>query len=227
MRIRMGINSASISKRSKTPINLKQGLMDPTLFSLILSNLITIGFAFALNLDIMTILWVYWCQSVIIGLFNFFRILSLKNFSSRGLKVNGRGVETTSAIKVMLAFFFAFHYGFFHLIYAFFLGAFTFANMTGTTLLSASAFGYIGFMAFIFFANHLFSFLYNLKKDVGKQNIGRVMAYPYARIIPMHLTIIFGGMFLVTGAGGPIVLVFFLGLKTLADVAMHFSEHSK
>ena len=93
MRIRMGINSASISKRSKTPINLKQGLMDPTLFSLILSNLITIGFALALNLDIMTILWVYWSQSVIIGLFNFFRILSLKNFSSRGLKVNGRGVE--------------------------------------------------------------------------------------------------------------------------------------
>jgi len=46
------------------------------------------------------------------------------------------------------------------------------------------------------------------------------MFFPYARIIPMHLTIIFG-MLLGKGA-----IVLFLTLKTLADMIMHVLEHN-
>ena len=45
------------------------------------------------------------------------------------------------------------------------------------------------------------------------------MFYPYARIIPMHLTIVFGFNF-----GGALIL--FLVLKTFADVIMHIVEHN-
>ena len=45
------------------------------------------------------------------------------------------------------------------------------------------------------------------------------MFYPYARIIPMHLTIIFGSSF-----GGTLPL--FLVLKTFADAIMHVVEHN-
>ncbi len=227
MRIALGKASVNAPITVTTPASIKQRLADPTVISLILSNLLAIGFALAFNLNIMAILWVYWSQSVIIGFFNFFRILSLKKFSTEGIKVNYKPIEATNKTKVMMAFFFAFHYGFFHLVYAFFLGAFTFANMTGSPSLSIPDFGYIGLMAIVFFANHLFSFRYNRKRDEKKQNIGRVMGYPYARIIPMHFTIILGGMFLASGTGGTVVLVFFLGLKTLADVAMHLLEHAK
>ena len=52
-----------------------------------------------------------------------------------------------------------------------------------------------------------------------------LMSRPYARIIPMHLTIILGGFFLMSGIVNVFVLVLFLVLKTGADLKMHFSEH--
>lgn len=73
--------------------------------------------------------------------------------------------------------------------------------------------------ALIFFLNHLFSYLYNRPKDTKKQNIGSLMFYPYARIIPMHLTIIFG-------PACNLSLPLFLLLKTIADVIMHSVEHN-
>ena len=60
------------------------------------------------------------------------------------------------------------------------------------------------------------------------------MSYPYARILPMHLTIIIGFIFiskeitLVWGSffvSEKIILLFFLALKMIADVKMHLNEH--
>ena len=50
-------------------------------------------------------------------------------------------------------------------------------------------------------------------------NLGTLMFMPYARVIPMHLTIIFG-----TQIGDGAVWLFVL-LKTGADVVMHKVEH--
>ena len=47
------------------------------------------------------------------------------------------------------------------------------------------------------------------------------MFFPYARIVPMHITIVIGGAFLANQAA----LFMFLALKTIADIAMHVSEH--
>ena len=47
------------------------------------------------------------------------------------------------------------------------------------------------------------------------------MFFPYVRIIPMHVFILFGAFAM--GSGG--ALVFFLILKALADEAMHALEH--
>ena len=51
------------------------------------------------------------------------------------------------------------------------------------------------------------------------QNIGRMMFSPYARIIPMHLIIIFGAFL------GKSSLIIFLLLKTAADIVMHSVKH--
>jgi len=168
--------------------------------------------------DLGTILIIYWIQSVIIGFFNFFRILGLKEFSTEGFMVNGRAVEPTRKTKIQVAWFFAFHYGFFHLIYAIFLiSVFIAPEDSGPISLSLI----LGSGA-IFFANHLFSYFYNRKRDTGEENIGQVMFLPYARILPMHLMIIFG-VFLKGSFG----LIIFIVMKTIADLVMHIFEHKK
>jgi len=55
-------------------------------------------------------------------------------------------------------------------------------------------------------------------------NIGTMMFFPYLRIIPMHLTIIFGSDY-AKGSSGALIL--FLVLKTIADLIMHMIEHAK
>ena len=64
--------------------------------------------------------------------------------------------------------------------------------------------------------------LQNIRRDAaGRPNIGTLMSLPYARILPMHLTIVFGGLFF----GGIGAFLLFGALKVVADVIMHTIEH--
>lgn len=193
-------------------------LGDPSLWFLLLSNLAAIFFATKENWNLSTVMWVYWFQSITIGFFNFIRILQLTEFSTEGFKINGQPAQPTQGTKIFTAFFFLFHYGFFHFGYLMFLltGTFTKAYGNSSNFIELK---YIFLTALLFFINHLFSYVYNRPKDTKKQNIGSLMFYPYVRIIPMHLTIIFGSAF-----GGALPL--FLVLKTFADGIMHVVEHN-
>ncbi|MBI2593474.1 hypothetical protein HYW44_02420 [Candidatus Daviesbacteria bacterium] len=192
----------------------KYFLFDFSTISLLFSNIIIIILAVAQKWDVATVLWVYWMQSIIIGFFQFLRILSLKNFSTENFTINNRSVEPTPGTKLYTAFFFLFHYGFFHFIYAIFL-----FNFFTNKLLN---FTYLFMGGFIFFLNHFFSFYHNRIVDQQKtQNIGQLIFAPYARIIPMHLIIIFGAFL------GQSTLIVFLLLKTLADLVMHIFKHQK
>ncbi|MBU7045788.1 MAG: hypothetical protein HXS54_05075 [Theionarchaea archaeon] len=185
---------------------------DTSLWILILTNGATIYFSVSKDWSLLTIMIVYWVQSVIIGTFSFFRILSLKEFSTENFYINDKQVPPTEKTKHSTAYFFAFHYGFFHAIYASFLFV-TAENVNVLYILSGGL---------LFFVDHFFSFRYNRKRDEKKKrNIGTLMFFPYARIIPMHLIIVFYGAFL--SGKGP--LIAFLGLKTAADAIMHIIEH--
>lgn len=193
---------------------LKAGISDSSFISLLISNILIIILALVQKWDISTVLWVYWMQSVIIGFFQFLRILSLKNFSTDNFTINNKSVLATNGTKIFTAFFFLFHYGFFHLVYAILLFNFL------TT--QPPDFTYIFTGGLIFFINHTFSFYYNIIIDRTKmQNIGQLMFSPYVRIIPMHLVIIFGAIL------GQASLTIFLVLKTLADLIAHIYKHQK
>ncbi|MBU0649417.1 hypothetical protein KJ969_04985 [Patescibacteria group bacterium] len=181
-------------------------------YSLILANLATIVLAVAQGWNFSTLIWSYWLQSLIIGLFQFFKILDLKQFSAKGFKINNRPAKPTPGTKYFTAVFFVIHFGGFHFVYSVFLASSARQAEWGSILLVSA----------VFLANHLFSYFRNREEDRQKiKNIGTMLFFPYARIIPMHLTILFG-FFLI---GGPISLVFFLLLKTAADVVMHKIEH--
>ena len=50
---------------------------------LVLANLVTIGFAVWENWDVRELLWIYWIQGLIIGMFGWVRILNLKRFTPK------------------------------------------------------------------------------------------------------------------------------------------------
>jgi len=192
--------------------------------AILLSN----GFAILLALfqgwPIFPLLLIYCSQSVIIGGFNFARIMKLKKFSSEGLTSNGRPVPENKKGKRSVAFFFAIHFGLFHLGYLIFIwgGAANFVEtFEGEKSLRIEIL-WILFAVIGFLISHWFSFRKNVEADLeNRPNIGTMMFLPYLRIIPMHLTILIGGAI----ASGGWILIAFMSLKTGADYLMHIAEH--
>jgi len=208
----------------------------PTLVSLLAANIAVMALAVIQGWSLLPLLWVYWFQSVIIGFFNFFRILGLKEFSTKNFRINNRPVEATEGTKNFTALFFAVHYGLFHLGYLGFLvmmpvmdvftGPFNASGGPQAVQLMPliNAAPWILLSAAVFFANHYYSYRYYKNKPKKKQNIGTIMFYPYARIFPMHLMIV-GGFLFFGDAMQTLAVVLFLLLKTGADLAMHYVEH--
>ena len=192
--------------------------------SLIFSNLLVIIFAVVDKLSAIDVLWIYWTQSVIIGLFNFVKMITLKKFTTTGFKQGNKQPLATRATKISMSVFFLFHYGFFHFIYAVFLGSFSTFGVSGSNEFQS---GYFLYSTGMFFISYLIEFL-NSKNEEGEElpNIGKIMFAPYARIIPMHLTIILGGFIAAAGSTfstdtNLTIIVLFIGIKTLVDLLTH------
>jgi hypothetical protein len=188
--------------------------VDASCRSLLIVNAIAIVCAVIEKWDLSTVMVIYWCQNIVIGLFNILRIMSV-----RLPDVPQVSFRAAAAGRGALALFFAFHYGLFQFGYFSFLKG-AFMNLDK---------GFVIFTVLTFALNHAYSFFFNYSKDNSRMDIGRLMFLPYQRIIPMHLTIIFGGAALLLFRSSPAaslaVLVFFLFLKTYADIVMHIYEH--
>ena len=183
---------------------------------LILSNILTIIIALWQKWNISNVMWIYWGQSIIIGYYNWKRIRSLKQFSTENFQMNDKYVAPTKETQRQVASFFVMHYGLFHLAY------FVFLYKERIDLGRSDIIGII-ICIILFGFNHRFSFKQNLESDLSrKPNIGTIMFFPYARILPMHLTIVTGNHFAKNTSGS---LILFLGLKSLADLIMHLIEH--
>jgi len=180
---------------------------------LIVTNLVVIYLAITQNWDTREILLTYWLQSVIIGIFQFIKILDLQQFAADGVLIGSRLLTNNNQIKRFYALFFLFHYGLFHLVYIIFI-------LTGIRSASPPvSFSALLLPTLIFFVNHLVSFFVNRPTDSNSNRyIGYLMAAPYIRIIPMHLTLIFG-----FALGLP--KLFFLLIRAATDLISHYFIH--
>ncbi|MFH1697121.1 MAG: DUF6498-containing protein [Candidatus Diapherotrites archaeon] len=184
---------------------------DISAWTLLISNAIVIYLAVTQSWSLLTILFAYWCQSIIIGFFGILRFLSLKKFAAGKSQESGKPKPPATVLKIFLALFFTVHYGFFHLMYLLFMGL---VNVDWNYALAFVP---------LFFVNHAISFAVNYKKDseIEPSEMGNVINAPYMRIIPMHITLLFAGFF----ASSTPLLVFFLALKGVVDLAMHAQQH--
>ena len=195
---------------------------DPAgILGVVTTNLAAIAIAWWQHWPLVTLLWPYWMQSVIIGWYSRRRILALREFSLEN--TSGFDHGSPEATKHHTARFFTLHYGIFHLVYALFLWGFTRGGMRGVAAYHVTALDWL-FMAALavsFILTHRASYERIMAADQqGRPNIGGVMFLPYLRIVPMHLTIIVG-----IGAGYTGGVVLFGALKTLADALMHWVEY--
>ena len=150
-----------------------------------------------------TVVWIYWLQSVIIGLFNFADLLTIKNFDGGSFKLNNAPINQNN--KGCMAFFFLVHYGGFHLGYAIFL-------MIDIGILHVDKiFLLIGMAAFLM--ESLSGFIKRKQQEPKTTvNIGRLFFLPYLRVVPMHL------MILIPKFTGIKASLLFLVLKMMADI---------
>jgi len=208
----------------------------PPVISLLFANLVTIVLAIVQHWDLATVMFIYWAQSIIIGIFTVVSLLSAdttalaENMGKSMRERGGSGTVSTHFVRAytcLLAGFFALHYGLFHWGYYTFIvesGIFGSVNFSDPN---------IWFSCGLFFANHLYSHItYRYEGPKGAGYINEQFFRPYQRIIPMHLTIIFGSFVMfalqVIGIDATMpVLVLFLLLKTRSDIFAHLAKHAQ
>jgi hypothetical protein len=206
----------------------------PPIVALLVANIITIILAIVQNWDLATVLFSYWVQSIIIGIFAVISILScdkkalLEDMNQPNPVGTKNAVWTERSIwfyLCVMAGFFCLHYGLFHWAYFAFIvesGFFGPPDFTSWGLWASCG---------LFFANHFYSWFYYRKSErQGARYITGEFFRPYNRIIPMHLTIIFGSIVILVLMFFGIttvlpVLILFLILKTDMDLKMHLRKH--
>ncbi len=203
------------------------------MLAIILSNALTIVMAAVMPWALVHLLWPFFIQSVIIGVFWYQRIRSLETFCTDYVMINNRSVDSTPATRDWIARFFAWHYGAFHMAYFIALAILTTTSYRRhqQPLPEDSTWQLIGVISpvdliflmvisFSFFFSHRLAFAEQVAADrERKPDIGRLMILPYARILPMHMALALGPFI---GQAGMTWL--FATLKAIADTLMHKLE---
>lgn len=182
---------------------------------LVLSNVFTIILAVSLGYGFAVLIWAYWLESVVIGIFAFLKLM-----------IGGIKQAKTMPTGIFLALFFAFHYGMFHFGYLIFLSVLPWFSV------NQSEVSWVLLTGGILLASHTFSFYENVLRKWREIPYGAKAAKlqfrePYSRILPMHMTIILSGF--AVGffgiEGNVLLLLLFMGLKTVSDLYFHMVKH--
>jgi hypothetical protein len=175
------------------------GLLTASAVALLLANLVPLGGAAFLGWSLSDVMVLYWAESAIIGFFNVCKIV-----------VIGRWFALAAA--------------------PFFLGHFGgFMAVGGDLSEVAGLFVSLWPALLALFVSHAYSFFVNFlgRREYRGRTIGDQMSEPYARIIFMHLVLIFGG-FLVLLLGDPMpVLVLVIVLKIWMDLRAHRKQRMR
>lgn len=185
---------------------MKPFYRDHQFWSLLAINIIIIIYYLYYHTSFKTLVWVYWSQSVVIGVFNFLHLVTIENIQPDTIEVNKEKVKSPKQVIGCIAPFFALHYGLFHAAYLVFLFSITEPNDVIDYNLLQVAVGTL-----------VLDQLWNLIKlreyeKTHPANVGALFFLPYLRVVPMHLTIL-----LPTALGLP-SMGLFLVLKTGADL---------
>ncbi|MEP7159054.1 MAG: DUF6498-containing protein [Chloroflexota bacterium] len=191
---------------------------------LVAANLVPLVGVLFLGWHVATILILYWLENGIVGALNVVRIVAAQRPDQNG--------QASTAAKIGLAAFFAVHYGIFWVVHGVFVFVLTsgitgFGNLAPTALVDAEPSLLLAALALLI--SHLASLIFNYfgKGEFQSVSAASQMFLPYPRMVVLHLTIIFGAVFVI-GLGQPVLLLVLLVLfKTIADLGLHVLERGR
>lgn len=192
--------------------------------TLVIANLVTVYGVIFYKWDFTNILLLYWCESLIIGVMTLIKMI----FANPGPSAN-------HLVKLGAIPFFTLHYG------GFMAGHFVFLMLLTTYLRTGDNGG--PFMELLddttshlvivlpaiisLFCSHLFSLIINYfgKKEYTTRTVSQLFGSPYKRIFVMHLTLLLGVFISFALGKNFVVVILFVCLKTIVDLAAHNKEH--
>jgi hypothetical protein len=201
---------------------IKHFKLDLSVISLILVNVITLILAIIQKWDLKTIFYIYYFQTIIFSIFITIKLIFLKKELFVGLTDNNNKImPPTKETKTNIIF--GFIGGYFVVFLMYFLFLYT---LLGGIKLSF----WIITSIFLFFINHLFSVIYNFKKDKEKNEIAPTLIKNVSyRIFVIHFTIwflgFFGGLIQKKQSLNLITIIILFTLRILVEINMHNREH--
>jgi hypothetical protein len=182
---------------------------------LLAGNALTLVLALWQGASVASLLWPFWFQSLVIGVFNFKRMRALRAFSTRGM-TDGRGrrIPETEAGKRSTANFFLGHFCGFHLAFLLFLAAFAWPPAHEWRWMLPAMLGLVVVQARIHRDQ--------VAADAPRRpSLPLMTLTPYLRVLPMQLILVVGAML---APVGPVAMVLTVTIKTLGDLASHEME---
>lgn len=191
---------------------------------LVAANLVPLAGVLFFGWDLLALLLLFWMENVVIGVLNVARMI-LADPADLALWAG----------KVFFVPFFCVHYGLFTAVH----GVFVIAlfgrkryETQGLDLFEPAARIIADFDLWlpvaVLVASHLFSLLWNYlyRGEFRRARLQELMFRPYARVMVLHVTILFGG-FGAMALGSPLwALVLLVGLKIGLDLLAHVREHA-
>ena len=220
--MRGNVISSGILKAESVPVIT--WWRSPTALAIIASNLVPVFGVLFLGWDLFSIMFLYWAENVIIGLFNLARLL-----------LASPNVPAMWIAKIFLIPFFCVHYGMFCLVHGIFVIALFGGGMKpmGGFPNPAHFIGIISerqlwFGVAAIFVSHGFAFLRNyvLKGEYQTAGVDKLMARPYGRIVLLHVTLLLGAFLTMALHAPTAALVLLVGLKIFLDVRVYLRERA-
>jgi hypothetical protein len=189
--------------------NKKEGIInlisrDLSAIVLVISNLIVVIYGIIQKWNFSDYFLTFIIQSFIISFFFFFKMIFYKNLYYKDFSKNGKKTRVNLIGRVISSIFVLLIFGFFNFIYLVFISPL----LLMSDMISLDSLSIPLIQILIFFGNHLFSFIYNFRRDSNDEKDYLNLVYLLIlRIVPIHISIIlWGGLILI---GGFITVTFF------------------
>ena len=195
----------------------------PSAYVLIAVNAVPVVGVLLFHWTVFSVILLYWCENVIVGVFNVLRMLTAEP-GDVGVWI-GKG---------FIIPFFCVHYGMFtfvhgELVLALFGGGAGRGGLRFGALIDAVGRAGVWYGVVFMALSHLVSFVHNylLGGEYRRTGLNQLMTQPYSRVMVLHFTILLGGV-LVQLAGSPIAaLPLLVVLKTALDLRAHLAERAR